>query len=212
MSPSTRFSVLRLAPRSACFLLISWSIASAQDATIVAPASDASVKRVEGVDAGSGVHYLRLSITLPPAAGAAQEPARLTMECRDKSGKHELLWYLSFGGIPEQAFEPPFRRTNTDLFPSRLPRQKLTMFFEGYMQSKPFVRTWFVEPSGELRYCNPGTDCPNMEGPIQFLTYLNSLPGLRIRGINPSGGSQQEVLFPTRPMLDAIKASPVCGS
>jgi hypothetical protein len=196
---------------SACLLLLCVRIIFAQNTPAAQQASAASVvKRVEGVDPGSGIHYLRLSITVPPATGAAQDPPRLTMECRDKNGKHDLLWYLSFGGIPEQNFDPPFRPTQTDLFPPRLPRQKLTMFFEGYMRSKPYARTWLIQPSGELRYCNPGMDCPNMEGPQYFLAFLNALPGLRIRGANPLSSTQQELFFQTRPLLDAMKASPVC--
>jgi hypothetical protein len=202
----------RFASCIACLLLLSCGIVAAQEASAPQPAPAVSqVKRVEGVDATSGIHYLRLSVTASPASGAAQDPPRLTMECRDKNGKHELLWYLSFGGISEQGFEPPFHATDTELFPPHLPRQKLTMFFEGYMQSKPFVRTWLVEFSGELRYCNPGIDCPNMEGPQYFLTFLNALPGLRIRGANPSSGSQQELVFQTRPLLDNLKASPACA-
>jgi hypothetical protein len=213
MSPQGRvFLPPQFAARVACLLLFCCRIALAQDASPPQPAPGASpVKRVDGVDPGSGIHYLRLSITGAPAIGAAQDPPRLTMECRDKNGKHDLLWYLSFGGISEQGFEPPFHPTDTDPFPPHLPRQKLTMIFEGYMQSKPYVRIWLVEPSGELRYCNPGVDCPNMEGPPYFLTFLNALPGLRIRGANRSGGNQQEIFFQTRPLLDAIKASSACA-
>jgi hypothetical protein len=203
----------KLAARVACLLLLCCRGLSPQDASVKLPSpAPSAVKQVEGVDSGSGIHYLRLSITSLSTNEAAHDPPRLTMECRDKNGKHDLLWFLSFGGIPEQSFEAPFHATDTDLFPPRLPRQKLTMFFEGYMQSKPYVRVWLAEPSGELRYCNPGMDCPNMEGPRQLLTFLNALPGLRIRGIDPSAANiQHEVFFPTRPLLDAIKASPVCA-
>ena len=212
MSPGATVSLPPSAVLVACLVLLSGCIAPGQDAKIAQPTAAApAVKRVEGVDAASGIHYLRLSVTLPPAGSAAQDPPRLTMECRDNKGKHDLLWYLSFGAIAEQSFEPPFHPTDTIVFPPRLPRQKLTMFFEGYMQSKPYVRTWLVEPSGELRYCNPAVDCPNMESPRQLLAFLNALPGLRIRGVNPWSNSQQEVFFPTRPLLDEIKASPVCA-
>jgi hypothetical protein len=200
-----------LAAYSLGLLLLSCVTLAAQKATAALPPDIPVLKQVDGVDASSGIHYLRLSLALPPTAGAATPPARLTMECRVNNGKHDLLWYLSFGGVPEQTFEPPFHRTDTDLFPPQLPRQKLTMFFEGYMKSKPFARTWLIEPSGELRYCNPGADCPNMDGPLYFLTYLNALPGLRIRGASSLGNSQQELFFQTRPLLDAIKTNPVCA-
>jgi len=196
-----------------CLLLLCCCrIVPAQDASapLAATTAASAVKRVEGFDAPSGIHYLRLSLAAASANTAEPDPPRLTMECREKNGKHDLLWYLSFGGIPEQAFDPPFHPTDTDLFPPHLPRQKLTMFFEGYMKSKPYVRIWVMELSGELRYCNPGMDCPNMEGPQQLLSFLNALPGLRIRGANASG-KQLELFFATRPLLDAIKASPVCG-
>jgi hypothetical protein len=203
---------LYFAPCVFLLLLLCCRIAPAQAASPAQPAPDASaIKRVKGVDAGSGIQYLRLSITLPPATGAAQYPPRLTMECRANKGKHDLLWYVSFGGVPEQSFEPPFHPTDAQPFPPLLPRRKLTMFFEGYMQSKPFARTWLLEPSGELRYCNPGLDCPNMEGPLHFLAFLNSLPGLRIRGANPLSNNQQDVVFQTRPLLDALKTSPACA-
>ena len=127
-------------------------MACAQSAFNPQPVRVASaVKQIEGTDSGSGVHYLRFSIIALQADGAAVEPARLTIECRDKYGKHDLLWYVSFGGGPEQSFEPPSHSTNKQLFPPPLPPKKLAIVFEGCMKSKPFARTWVVEPSGELR-------------------------------------------------------------
>jgi hypothetical protein len=167
--------------------------------------------RDEGTDPGSGIHYLRLSVTSAPLSDGSPEPPRLTMECREKNGKHDLLWYLSFGGVPEQSFEPPFHATDTQLFPPPLPREKLTMDFEGYMKSKPFTRIWVEEPSGELRYCNSGMECPNMDSPLQFIAFLNALPGLHIQSATHDGSRPQEVLFATRPLLEAMKASPVCS-
>jgi len=50
-----------------------------------------------------------------------------------------------------------------------------------------------------------------MESPLQFIPFLNALPELRVPGVNPARNSPQEVIFATRPLLEAMKTSPVCG-
>jgi hypothetical protein len=166
--------------------------------------------RSEGVDAGSGIHYHRLSLS--PASSSAQLPPRFTLECRDKGGKHDLLWFASFGGVPDPGFEPPFHRTDDQLFPPRYPNVKLEMTFEGYMKSKPFTRAWISLPSGEFLLCNSGMSCPNMDNAKFFMSFLTVLPGLRIGGEGlKDGGNPTEVFFQTQPLLDEMKKSPVCA-
>jgi hypothetical protein len=191
--------------------VLSCPVLAAQNVAGQQPAPGApSVKRVEGTDAGSGIHYVRLSLSLPTADGASTLPPRFTMECRDKKGKHDLLWYVSFGGVPEQDFEPPFHSTQTNLFPPQYPSVKLKAVFEGYMKSRPFVRAWVALPSGELRFCNSGIGCTNMEAARDFIPFLNALPGLRITGRIHEGGAPEEAFFPTRPLLDEMQKIPIC--
>jgi hypothetical protein len=85
------------------------------------------------------------------------------------------------------------------------------MTFEGYIKWKPFTRSWSVLPSGELRYRNPGSYSPNMESARSFLQYLYSLPGLRIGYAKSVKGNPSEVFFPTQPLLDELKKTPICG-
>jgi hypothetical protein len=105
-------------------------------------ASSASLQRIEGTDAGSGAHFVRLLLSLPPSADAPSiPPPRFTVECFDNKGKHDMRWLLSFGGIPDNGFEQPFRASQTALFPPAYPSANLRMVFEGYMKSKPFTRS-----------------------------------------------------------------------
>lgn len=172
------------------------------------PADTSAVKSIEATDQESGIHYLRLSVTAKADDDA--EPPRLTMECRqDKRGKKDLFWYVSFGHVPEQGFEPPFRSNQGNPFPPRLPREKIILEFDGYMKSKPFPRVWELKPWGELWYCNPGMDCPNLDGPRQMLVYLRALPTLRLHG--SVAGQPKQAVFATKPLLDAMHQSPICG-
>ncbi|MGB6828497.1 MAG: hypothetical protein WBE41_10680, partial [Terracidiphilus sp.] len=125
------------------------------------PTSSApALSRVEGTDAGSGTHYVRLSVLAASSGTTPDLPPRFTLECRDVKGKHDLIWFLSFGGVPVHSFEPPFRPSQNDLFPPVYPKVKLKMDFEGYMRSKPYTKAWDLLPSGELRFCNSGINCP----------------------------------------------------
>jgi hypothetical protein len=187
------------------------SFCAAQEPSLPQPEVIApNLSRLEGVDAGSGIHYVRLILSLPPVENSTQAPARFIMECTEVKAKRDLAWLVSFGGIADVNFIPPFRPTEAERFPPRNPSANLRMTFEGYMKWKPYVRSWEVLPSGELRYRNPGLESPNMDGPRFFLPYLNSLPGLRIGYAKPSVGEPAEFLFQTRTMLDELKKNPVC--
>jgi hypothetical protein len=194
------------------FLLISAALCAQQAAEPQPVAIAPILTRLEGVDAGSGIHYVRLLLTLP-SSGDEQMPTpapRFTMECRDNKGKRDLLWFVSFGGADDSGFLPPFHPTRADIYPPRYPNAKLTMIFEGYIKWKPITKEWEVLPSGELRYRNPGMGSPNMEPARSFLQYLNSLPGLRIGYAKPQKGDPAAVFFQTQPLLDEIKRTPAC--
>ena len=174
-----------------------------------------ALQRVEGTLPETGVRYVRLLLSLP-ATAEISPPPRFTVECVEDRGKLDLIWFVSFGGIEDAGFHPPFRASQTDLFPPQYPSVNLKMTFEGYIKSKPFTRSWSVLPSGELRYRNPGVGSPNMDSTRYFLTFLNSLPGLRIGYAKPGKGSSSppvasEVFFPTQPLLDALKRTPLCN-
>jgi len=169
-----------------------------------------AISRVEGTDPGSGTHYVRFSAPSPiPGKDPGLAP-RFTLECRDVKGKHDLLWFLSFGGVPVQPFEPPFQPSQGNLFPPRYPKVKLKMDFEGYMRTKPLVRAWEALPSGEFRFCNAGMECPNMETARFYMSFLNSLPGLRISFAKPSPGDPPEVFFELRSLIDEANRTPLC--
>jgi len=166
--------------------------------------------RLEGVDADSGIHYIRLLLSLPAASGSSLAPPRFTIECTENKGRRDMSWFLSFGGVDDTQFTPPFRPTQASPFPPPHPNASLKMTFEGYTRWKPFVRVWEVLPSGELRYRNPGMQSPNMDTPRSFLQYLKPLPGLRIGYAKAAPGSPPEVLFQTRPLLDEMQKTPLC--
>lgn len=173
---------------------------------VIAP----SLSRLEGVDAVSGIHYVRLILSFPPVENSPQAPPRFIMECTEIKGTRDLAWLVSFGGVADVNFTPPFRPTPVQPYPPHNPTANLTMTFEGYMKWKPYVRSWEVLPSGEMRYRSPGLTSPNLDGPRFFLSYLNSLPGLRIGYAKRSVGDPPNLLFQTRPMLDELQKNPVC--
>ena len=121
-----------------------------------------NLSRFESVDQASGIHYVRLLLSLPKAADGSAPP-RFSVECRDIKGTHDLQWFLSFGGVDSFEFVPPFHSTPQTLYPPRFPQVKLRMVFEGYIKSKPFVRTWSALHNGEFRYSDPGGYSSNME-------------------------------------------------
>ena len=169
-----------------------------------------NLMRLEGVDTVTGIHYVRLLLSLPAPEGSTKPPPRFTMECTDNKGKRSLAWFVSFGGVADVSFTRPFRPTPREHSPPRNPSTNLKMTFEGYMKWKPYTRSWEILPSGELRYRNPGLHSPNLDDPRFFLKYLSSLPGLRIGYAKPAPESPPELLFQTRPLLDELNKSPVC--
>ena len=195
----------------ALVLVILVSLSAAQEPSPPQPEAIApNLSRLEGVDAGSGIHYVRLILSFPPAENSTQAPPRFIMECTENKGKRDLAWFVSFGGVAGVNFTPPFRPTQAEHFPPRNPSANLRMTFEGYMKWKPYVRSWEVLPSGELRYRNPSLESPNLDGLRFFLPYLNSLPGLRIGYATAAAGNPPALLFQTRPMLDELKKNAIC--
>jgi hypothetical protein len=192
-------------------LLPACATISAQVPAEAAPVAGATnLERQEGTDAGSGVHYVRLVLSLSEGPAQRDAPPRFTVECIDNKGKHDLRWLVSFGGVASSEFQPPFHATQTDLFPPQYPSVNLKMMFEGYTRSKPFNRSWTLLPSGELRYRNPGLDSSNMESARYFLQFLIALPDLRLSYAKPSKGTPREIFFQTQPLLDELKKSPIC--
>lgn len=171
-----------------------------------------TLQRFEVTDPPTGVHSVRFLLSLPSTGDASgSEPPRFTIECLDIKGRHEMFWSVSLGGVPDPGFVPPFQPTQSSLFPPQHPSVSLKMTFEGYLKSKPFIRSWSALPSGEFRYRNPGTQSPNMDSTRYFLTFLNSLPGLRIGHVKPAGGDRTEVFFPAQALLDEVKKTPLCS-
>lgn len=169
------------------------------------------LQRIEAIDPASQIHYVRLLLSLPPAAQAnSTPPPRFTIQCEDIKGKHQMQWFLSFGNVAYPSYEPPFQSSPAHLYPPHYPAVNLKMTFEGYIKSKPFIRSWSVMPTGELRYRNSGSDGPNMEPAQWYLNFLNSLPGLRVAYAKPSTGDPAEIFFPTQPLLDELNKIPLC--
>lgn len=192
-------------------LMFSCALAMTQEAPKPQPpASAPNLIRLEGTDPGSGIHYVRLMLSLPPEPGGATAPPRFTVECTQKAGSRDISFFVSFGGVTDTAFTPPFRPTPQDHFPPANPNIQLTMTFEGYMKWKPLTRAWELLPSGELRYRNPGAQSPNLESPRSYLPYMSSLPGLRVRYAHSGAGSPKSVFFQVRPLLDEMVKTPAC--
>ena len=195
--------------------LASPAVLTAQSVPPQSTGAPPTLQRMEGTVPDTGVRYVRLLLSLP-ATTETTPPPRFTVECVEDRGKLDLNWFVSFGGIEDAGFHPPFRATQADLFPPQYPSVNLKMTFEGYIKSKPFTRSWSVLPSGELRYRNAGSDSPNMDSTRYFLTFLNSLPGLRIGYAKPGKGNSSipipsEIFFPTQPLLDVLKKTPLCN-
>ncbi len=104
-------------------------------------------------------------------------------------GKHDLFWFLSFGGVTVQPFMPPFKPSQSDPFPPNYPQVKLKMDFEGYMRTKPYSRVWEELPSGEYRFCNASMSCSNMETARNYMSYLNACFHARISAVKSGDGT-----------------------
>ena len=186
----------------------------AQDAPILQPVPGVpNLMRMEGTDAESGIHYVRLLLSLPASADApaATAPPRFTIECQESGGKRDLWWFASFGGVTDSTFVPPFHATKIIPNAPKYPSVNIKMTFEGYVKWKPFIKGWSKLRSGELKYQNPGFGSPNMESSRWFMQYLNSLPGLRLSYAKPAAGDPPEVFFQTQPILDEMKKTPACA-
>jgi hypothetical protein len=189
---------------------LAFTVSSAAPASSVPGSSGSSLSRVEATDSDTGIHYVRLSITSVSSGNTGDLAPHFTLECRDVKGKHDLLWFLSFGGLPIQHFEPPFRPSQGNPFPPNYLEVKLKMDFEGYMRTKPYTRTWEAIPTGELRFCNASMSCPNMETARNYMSYLNALPTLRISYAKSSDGRTPEQVFQLRSLVDEANKTPIC--
>jgi hypothetical protein len=182
--------------------------AEAQSGSVEVPGVH-GVIRAAGTDAESGIRYVRLTVVLAGAESDSSAPAHFTMECTEAGGKRELNWYVSFGGVEVGEFAPPFRPTPERKTAPANPREKLTMTFEGYRKWKPMTREWEVLPSGELRYLKPGMHSGNMEEARAYLPYLSALSSLRIG--YASRQPSMETVIQTRPLLDEVMKTDICG-
>ncbi|MGD0632104.1 MAG: hypothetical protein ABR987_22460 [Terracidiphilus sp.] len=210
------------------WMLVFWLLAAvpffAQDApvpeTVPPPvpqpvAGEPNLFRLEGVDPESG-HYIRLlllktSDTPTTEASTSEAPPRLTFECVEKDGKRDVRMYVSFGGIKDMSFTPPFHPkpgVPYKLIPTDV---KLKMRFVGYINWKPYVESWRLMDNGEYRYRDSGWHSPNMESIPFVLKMLNSLPGLRIVHETHVPNDPGEVFFQTQPLLDELKKTPLCN-
>jgi hypothetical protein len=219
----TRLAVSAIAP----FLLVSSALYAqstsqtvdtlshvGQDSPIPQPVPGVpNLMRMEGNDAESGIHYVRLLLSLPASADspAATAPPRFTIECQETGAKRDLWWFASFGGVTDTTFVPPFHATKIIPNAPKYPSVNIKMTFEGYVKWKPFIKGWAKLRSGELKYQNPGFGSPNMESPHYFMQLLNSLPGLRLAYAKPATGDPPEVFFQTQPILDEMKKTPACA-
>jgi hypothetical protein len=174
--------------------------------------------RLEGTDPDSGNHYLRLilllkdpnSLNVPADKATPEMLPRFTMECREKDGKHSLFWFLRFDGSPDFAYTPVYKPQPGVPYFLRNPDIDVKMRFEGYQNSGWFKTQWEKLPSGELRYRNYGFTTSNLQNPVYYLTWLKSLPNLHFMLAKPTQSLPKDLVFPTKPLLDLMKQSPIC--
>lgn len=195
-----------------CLLLATAATAHAQIPTI-----GPHLARTEGVDSSSGIAYTRIYLAADTPANTAtphtpsptfdlSQPT-LTAQCTMRpDGRHFLEIFVNFGGVTDTTFYPPFKPTDTDLFPPRTPKAIYTMEFLGYTKVKPFKRQWehVLLPYGQLRYNSPGMGSPNLEEFSFYLQYLRALPTLRL------SGEGHVVSFSTQPLLERLHSEPLC--
>ena len=170
-----------------------------------------NLRRVEGIDPAIGDHYVRLLLSLSVEGNAERAP-RFTVECDERKNKRDLLWFVSFGGVEDPGYD---RRDVTTEIKKELPRftaVDLKMRFEGYMKSTSFTRSWALPPGGEYIYRNVGPFSPNMDSPRYFMQYLLALPGLHISRVKQIPGQPEDLVFPTKPLLDEMNKTPACAA
>jgi hypothetical protein len=171
--------------------------------------------KLEGVDPEAG-HYIRLLLLQAsdtPSGNTANSvaPPWLAFECVEKDAKRDLRLFVSFGGIKDMSFTPPFHPREGvpyKLIPTDV---KLKMRFVGYVNWKPYVESWRLMTNGEYRYRDSGWHSPNMESIPFILKMLNSLPGLRIVHETHVANDPGEVFFQTQPLLNELKKTPMCN-
>lgn len=191
-----------------CFGLIG-AMGIAQQPVVAAAAGGAlggKLMRVEGVDAASGIQYVRFSV-LGPVAQEGKAPPRFTLECTESGGKRGVNFLVTFGGVGPTSFTPPVHVEKGKPKPPKNPDVKLTMDFGGW---NPMTRTWELLPSGELRYRNPGMHSPNMESPRVFVYYLSSLPELHVGYAAGQSAAARDAVFAIKPILDEMAKTPLC--
>jgi hypothetical protein len=216
---SQRKNALR-PPWMLLFCLLTAIPALAQDAPVTQPvaqpiAGAPNLFKLEGTDPESG-HYIRLlllqtSETQTSNTPSTEAPPRLTFECVEKDGKRDLRLYVSFGGIKDMSFTPPFHPKDGVAYKLIPTDVKLKMSFVGYVNWKPYVESWRLMDNGEYRYRDSGWHSPNLESIPFILKMLNSLPGLRIANEVHVANNPGEVFFQTQPLLDELKKTPLCN-
>jgi len=189
-----------------------FALSTAQQLAAQKPeAAGENLLRLEGTDPVSGIHYLRLILLLKSAENATPETApRFTMECWERHSKRSFHWTVRFDGSPSFDFTPPVESTANNLYPTPNPSVTLKMRFEGYMTSHDFKREWEALPRGEYRYRNSGLSSANLDDPHYFLTWLASLPNLRIGFAKHALNQNTELVFPLKPLIDLVKKSDLC--
>ena len=217
----------RLARTSLAFaLLVSAAFLAAQVST------PAALARSEGVDAATGIHYLRLYLQAVPASSAhpltvaASPPSPgtpasfaspdtldlaqpvLTAQCSaTPGGKSSFDLFVNFGSVADTAFYPPWKALHPDTpQPRKTVKTLLTMEFLGYTHVKPVRRQfeYVLAPAGQLHY-NPATlTSSNLEDAIYWLRFLRALPTLRISDATHSAS------FETAPLLDVLHRLTLC--
>jgi hypothetical protein len=196
----------------ALFVALATANAQTPDAAPAAAPSDPNAPvRLEGTDPGSGIHWVRIAVNATSPAAAPAQAGHFILECRETRGKREVDWYVSFGFIPVQSFDPPFKATKDNPFPPSNPIVKLKMSFEGYMKTKPFTRAWEGLPSGEYRYCNSSMGCSNLDQARFYMSYVNALPTLRISFAKKSDGDAPEQVFNLDGLVHEANKTPICA-
>jgi hypothetical protein len=166
------------------------------------------ITRVAGVDEGSGIAYVLISLEGKMVGDvAAPAPApRLTGQCtRTRDGKLKFELLADLGGVPELTFYPPWKPTSSSEYPPRLLKTQVTMEFLGYTKVKPVKRQWeyLDQLPNEMRYGTPGMSSANMEQISFYMQYLKALPTLRLtvpgKGTAEWETSQWQRLFHVEP-------------
>jgi hypothetical protein len=166
--------------------------------------------RSAGVDAASGISYVRLYLNgmdAPDASGFELMRPTLTAQCtKHADGKLLFELFANFGNVTDATFYPPWKPGSGDLFPPRTTKAKYTMEFLGYRKMSPVKREFehVMAPKGQLRYNPPGGGSGNMEPIAYFLQYLKALPTLRLSGEGHSAS------WLATPLLNQLHNEPLC--